>query len=224
VLAGCELSDMDGVTLAHALKSDAPGCALRVVIVATVTQWKRYQATLHEQADACVVRPVRPARLLEAICSDTVTTARGAADRRISAGDSAPFATTGARALVVEDNIVNQRVAVSMLAKLGVRADVAADGAEAIETLRQLPYDIVFMDCQMPHMNGHDATMCIRRMGGAIAQVPIVAMTADVIEGAQERCAASGMNDFIPKPVNADALARALHRWLKPAATTADHS
>jgi PAS domain S-box-containing protein len=224
VLAGCELSDMDGVTLAHALKSDVAGDGVRVVIVASVTQWKRYQTTLHEHADACVVKPMRPARLLEAICAEHATAPRGAADRHIGAADNVKFEATGARALVVEDNIVNQRVAVSMLAKLGVRADVAADGAEAIETLRQLPYDIVFMDCQMPHMNGHDATMRIRRMGGAGAQVPIVAMTADVVEGAQERCAASGMNDFIAKPVNAGALARALHRWLKPAATTADRS
>jgi two-component system, sensor histidine kinase and response regulator len=224
VLAGCDLSDMDGITLAHTLKSGPPGSTARVVIIASVTQWKRHQAALHDQADACVVKPARPARLLEAICGENATPARGSADRRIGAGDSAPFAATGARALVVEDNIVNQRVAVSMLAKLGVRADVAADGVEAIETLRQLPYDIVFMDCQMPHMNGHDATMRIRRMGGATAHVPIVAMTADVIEGAQERCAASGMNDFIAKPVNADALARALHRWLKPATTIANRS
>jgi two-component system, sensor histidine kinase and response regulator len=224
VLADCELSDIDGMTLARALKADPAGNTVRVVIVASVTQWKRHHGASHEQVDACVPKPIRPARLLEAISGEHVTTPRGSPARRVGVADSAPFDATGARALVVEDNIVNQRVAVSMLAKLGVRADVAADGAEAIETLRQLPYDIVFMDCQMPQMNGHDATMRIRRMGGPIAQVPIVAMTADVVEGAQERCAASGMNDFIAKPINADALARALHRWLKPAATIADRS
>ena len=127
------------------------------------------------------------------------------------------FASRGIRALVVEDNAVNQKVAVMLLGKLGVRADVAGHGREGLEMVRMIPYDIVFMDCQMPEMNGYEASTEIRRLDLPAARVPIIALTADVVEGARERCAAAGMNDFIPKPLQMENLARALRMWLPPA-------
>ena len=120
--------------------------------------------------------------------------------------------------LVVEDNIVNQRVAVALLDKLGVCAEVAAHGLEAITMLESAAYDLVFMDCHMPTMNGYDATMRIREMAGAQGRVPIVAMTADVMDESRQQAARSGMNDFVVKPVDATEFARALRTWLPAAA------
>jgi CheY-like chemotaxis protein len=124
--------------------------------------------------------------------------------------------------LVVEDNAVNQKVAVMLLAKLGVRADLASDAREALEMLRILPYDLVLMDCQMPEMNGYEATQEIRRMTGTNRNVPVVALTADVIGGTKERCLQARMNDLLTKPVDLESLSRALRTWLKPRDTSAD--
>ena len=122
--------------------------------------------------------------------------------------------------LVVEDNAVNQKVALMMLARLGIRADVAGNGVEAVNMLKLLPYDVVLMDCQMPEMNGYEATAAIRKMEGSNRGVKIVAMTADVMAGCREQCLSAGMDDFIAKPVKLDDLARALQVSCEPPLAT----
>jgi CheY-like chemotaxis protein len=117
------------------------------------------------------------------------------------------------RVLVAEDNPVNQRVAVKMLEKLGCRADVVADGNEALEAVLRVPYDIVFMDCQMPEMDGFEATVRIRRLPGGSGKTPIVAMTANALRGDREKCIAFGMNDYLSKPVTQEALGTILKKW-----------
>ena len=97
-----------------------------------------------------------------------------------------------------------------MLERLGVRADVAANGREAVAMGQMLPYDIVFMDCQMPDMNGYEATREIRRRGIPDRSVTIIAMTAEAIEGSRERCIDAGMDDFISKPVRLEDLIEAI--------------
>ena len=115
--------------------------------------------------------------------------------------------------LVAEDNMVNQRVAVKMLERLGCRADVVADGSQAVRRLALVPYDLVLMDCQMPVMDGYEATAAIRRASHARANVPIVAMTAHALQGDRERCLAAGMNDYIPKPVQPVDLRGVIERY-----------
>ncbi len=122
--------------------------------------------------------------------------------------------------LVVEDNAVNQKVAVMLLAKLGISADVAADGREAVELLRLLSYDMVLMDCQMPEMNGYDATAMIRRLDGPNRGVPVIAMTAQALDGARDRCIQAGMDDYITKPVSIEDLARVLRTSLREGVTS----
>jgi CheY-like chemotaxis protein len=121
------------------------------------------------------------------------------------------FAERDLRVLVVEDNAVNQLVATRMLERLGVRADVASNGRHALEMVQLSFYDLIFMDCQMPEMDGYQAAVEIRRRAGRNPQVPIVAMTADVLKGSRERCLQAGMNSFISKPVKLDDLVKALH-------------
>ncbi len=121
-----------------------------------------------------------------------------------------------ARILVVEDNAINQKVAQGLLKKFGVQVDLAANGEEAITSLENLPFDLVFMDCQMPVMDGYDATQKIRHSESKVLNrdIPIIAMTANSMEGDREKCLAVGMNDFISKPVNPNKVQEALRRWL----------
>jgi CheY-like chemotaxis protein/anti-sigma regulatory factor (Ser/Thr protein kinase) len=119
------------------------------------------------------------------------------------------------RVLVAEDNTVNQRVAVRQLQKLGFSADVAGDGLEAVEAIERIPYDLVLMDCQMPELDGFAATAEIRRREKHGRHVPIVAMTANALEGDRERCIAAGMDDYLPKPVREAELESVMRRWLR---------
>jgi PAS domain S-box-containing protein len=121
------------------------------------------------------------------------------------------------RILVAEDNPVNQKVAQAMLRKMGLQADVVANGLEAVNALQTIPYHLVLMDCQMPEMDGFEATCIIRRQGSKALNpgIPIIAMTALVMQGDRERCIQAGMNDFIAKPVKRRELAEMLTRWLE---------
>jgi len=126
------------------------------------------------------------------------------------------------RILVAEDNPVNQKVAQAMLKKMGLRADVVANGQEAVNALQIIPYDLVLMDCQMPEMDGFEATRTIRQ-GGSKAlnpEIPIIAMTAFTMRGDRDKCIQAGMSDFIAKPVQQKGLTELLARWL--AITTKD--
>ena len=121
-----------------------------------------------------------------------------------------------ARILVVEDNITNQMVAQGTLKKFGIQTDLAANGKEALHALENLPYDLVFMDCQMPVMDGYEATHCIRDPQSKVLDktIPIIAMTANAMQGDKEKCLAVGMNDFISKPVSQNNLKKILQSWL----------
>ena len=116
--------------------------------------------------------------------------------------------------LVAEDNPVNQRVAVRMLERLGLGADVAADGAEAVQSFGRQPYAAVLMDCQMPELDGFEATARIRAREGTGRHTPIIAMTASAMRGDRERCLAAGMDDYVSKPVTIESLRTVLERWL----------
>lgn len=117
------------------------------------------------------------------------------------------------RALVVEDNMVNQRVIVQMIEKRGYKADVASNGLEALDLLSRTAYDVVLMDCQMPVMDGYEATREIRRLEGSNRHTTIVAVTANAMVGDREKCMAAGMDDYLSKPVKMEALEAMLNRW-----------
>ena len=174
--------------------------------------------------DACVSKPVRQSQLLSTLVgawdrrhaahppTDPPEPA-GAADRK------APLRTASTaencRILVVEDNVVNQVVASRLLARLGLHSDLAANGREAVEMAALRPYDLILMDCQVPEMDGFEATRLIRGLAGDAGRVTVIAMTADARQGTRETCLAAGMDDNLAKPVNLQGLRELLQRWLQ---------
>ncbi|MFA6373325.1 MAG: response regulator, partial [Methanothrix sp.] len=140
----------------------------------------------------------------------------GAIDRIETKPDISQSFKRKMRILVAEDNPVNQKVAQALLRKMGLQSDVVANGQEAVNALQTTPYDLVLMDCQMPEMDGYEATSKIRQQESKALNpcIPIIAMTALVMQGDREKCIQAGMNDFIAKPVLRRDLAKMLARWL----------
>jgi len=168
---------------------------------------------------AALAKPVRRAELFEAIAA-----ALGAADvpDRPDTARPAPNAMPetvglhGSRVLLVEDNPVNQEVARGMLERMGVRLAVAKDGHEALEHLGREEFDLVLMDCQMPGLDGYETTAEVRRLeesGSHRERMPIVALTADAVDGDRETCLAAGMDDYLAKPFTYAGLAQIVERW-----------
>ena len=114
---------------------------------------------------------------------------------------------------MVEDNLVNQKVAARILEKAGHRVDLANNGLEAVAAVRSGSYDMVLMDIQMPEMDGYEATAEIRRMAPEFSELPVIAMTAHAMKGDRENCIASGMDDYISKPVRPKGLLEMVQRW-----------
>jgi PAS domain S-box-containing protein len=202
------LPDMDGRAVARAIKADPALAAVRLILLTSVGYRGQRDETQRAELSAYLSKPIRQSQLY-----DCMAMVLGHATT-----PSAPRLTTSpilrdalaqipSRVLVVEDNVVNQKVAVRLLEKRGCRVDVAANGREAVTMLAQLAYDIVLMDCQMPEMDGFAATAAIREREASTGHhVPIIAMTANAMQGDRERCLAAGMDGYLAKPITADAL------------------
>jgi signal transduction histidine kinase/CheY-like chemotaxis protein len=223
VLLDYQMPGMDGATLAAAIKADPALAGTSVIMLTSIGQWSEVRSGAGGAIDACLVKPVRQSQLLNTLAttwSKKLLAGAPPAKSRKQAGEirldlASEFAGSQIRVLVAEDNIVNQKVATRMLEKLGLRADVAANGREAVEMCELLPYDVVFMDCHMPEMDGYAATREIRRRVGASERIAIVAMTAEAMEGCRAQCIASGMDDYIVKPVKLEELLGALRKWAR---------
>jgi len=184
--------------------------SLRLVVIGAASHRPDPRVVAIGARASVVVRPLRQRDLLDAFGPRVQRVERAA-----SAATSQDTALGPARILLVEDSLVNQKVALSMLRRIGCRAETASDGIEALEKLGESAYDLVLMDGQMPRMDGFTAVRALRErertLGG---HVPVIAMTAHAMQGDRERCFAAGMDDYLTKPVNREALAAIFARWI----------
>ncbi len=214
-LLDLRMPDMDGLTLARLIRHWRGPEELPLVILTSLGQQETGLGPL--QLAAFLTKPIRQTQLYRVLLSVIGNRGLVIGEKPKTPTDSSPITnhqspiTPGLRILLAEDNQVNQKVALAMLGRLGCRADVVSDGAEAVAAVRQRPYDLVLMDMQMPGMDGLEATRAIRGLADAV-QPRIVAMTANVMRGDRECCLQAGMDDYIGKPIDADELAAALSR------------
>lgn len=186
---------------------------VRLVLLTVVghrTDWPRLERL---GFSGYVVKPPHQSQLLAALDGMAFAITAQTADSSLSQMAMAP-AGTHRRLLLVEDSITNQMVATAILKSAGYQVDVAGDGLEAVEAVRTVPYDLVLMDIAMPELDGFGATAAIRAMPDPIGSLPIVAMTANVMEGDRDRCLAAGMNEYIPKPIDRVVLLETVARSL----------
>ncbi|MCG8427853.1 MAG: response regulator, partial [Chromatiales bacterium] len=213
-LLDMQMPGMDGAQLGTLIHNDKKLAATHTVLL--TSQGRRGDAQkMHNVGFAGYLsKPINQSELYNALLQ--VAGLHDNDKRLITRYTARELPRFEARILVVEDNVTNQEVAQGMLEKYGVHVDLVANGKEAIEALAQLPYDLVFMDCQMPIMDGYAATRKIRESHSPVQNhdIPIVAMTANAMQGDRERCIAVGMNDYIAKPVDTSKLLQALEQWL----------
>ncbi|HUS04909.1 MAG TPA: response regulator [Bryobacteraceae bacterium] len=208
------MPEMNGLELARAIKADPRLAALQLVLMPSFGQREDCEAA-KAGLGAYLVKPVRQRQLYD--CLTKLLAAPGAAPSvTVPLEPAALKPVSQTRVLIAEDNMVNQKVAIMQLRHLGYRADVVANGAEVLEALARIPYDVVLMDCHMPEMDGFAATEEIRRGEAGTRHTVIIAMTANAQAGDRERCLASGMDDYVSKPVDVLQLQRALERWQMP--------
>ena len=235
----CAIVDMqipgvNGAALAQAIRADSRYAGTRLIVHTLLGDSSEPHAFGAMGFDACLMKPIRrleTRRILEKIAGEAAGMACVSPVRAIDsqAAPAEPRPAAGAlpaavpqrtqtqvRILLAEDNLTNQLVAKGLLGKMGLTADVAMNGREAVQRLTTQDYDLVLMDCQMPEMDGFEATRQIRDPQSAVRnhQVPIIAMTANAMAGDQQRCLAAGMNGYVAKPVEPELFAAELQKWL----------
>ena len=214
------MPEMDGVTLARAIAEHTRAGALPLVLCTSLG--RREARADGEPFTAYLHKPIKPSQLFDTVMSVLADRPVPVAPRGVARSELDP-AMAGRhplRILLAEDNVVNQKVALRLLAQMGYRADTAANGLEAIDAVGRQTYDVVLMDVQMPELDGFEAAREITRRWPATQRPRIIAMTANAMHGDRELCVAAGMDDYVSKPIRIDELVAALERV--PAATTID--
>ncbi len=213
VLLDYHMPEMDGPAVARAIARDSSLAGIHIVLLSSSAERVQARNEADVRIAAYLTKPVRQSQL-----HDCLATVMGKASSRTEvvtqpAPASAPT-QVGIRLLMAEDNAVNQKVGARMLEKMGYPVDIVGSGADAVSALAKGSYAAVIMDCQMPEMDGYEATAEIRRLEGAGRHTPIIALTASAMVGDRERCLAAGMDDYLSKPLRDADLAAVLSRWL----------
>jgi CheY-like chemotaxis protein len=214
------MPEMDGEALGRAIKAKP---ALKETPLVMLTSWgQRGDAARVKEIgfSAYLTKPVKHSQLF-----DCLVTVLGKKPESTKEDGKPPLVTRHSlaearrkvRILLVEDNIVNQKLAMRLLEKMGYRSDAVSNGQEAVRALEMVPYDVVLMDVQMPEMDGYEATRVIRDPQSKVRnhEVPIIAMTANAMKGDRERCIEAGMDDYIAKPIEPQKLLEVIKTSLR---------
>ncbi len=236
VLLDYFMPEMDGFELANRIKADPANAKVHLVMMSSAGRPREFGARA-TPIEAWLTKPIKSGQLFKSLSSlptydgerlkrpappsagPAVPTAPAAAPPAAAAAPAeAPAAQMPAhgRILLVEDNPINQKVALTQLKRLGYEADGAANGREALEALDKASYDAVLMDCQMPEVDGYEATRELRKREAGKRHTLVIAMTAYGLAGDREKCLAAGMDDYLAKPVRKEQLSEILKRWLAP--------
>ncbi|MBV9999906.1 MAG: response regulator [Verrucomicrobia bacterium] len=224
MLLDLEISETDGLSLARAVKAEPELAATRLVLLTPFGKPPAADALRKAGIAAWRSKPVRQSTLLD--CLTEVLDPHPAPHSAAAAPSGTPGEGGPAgRILVVEDNLVNQRVALAQLRKLGWSANAVGNGYEALAALERVPYEVVLLDCQMPEMDGYQTAAEIRRREGLglLERTWIVALTAHAMVGDRERCLVAGMDDYLSKPLQIEKLRSALLRRNRPQPVAADN-
>jgi CheY-like chemotaxis protein len=202
----------DGIDLRAAILKEPWADGVKLVLSSSVGTINGHGSARNYGFDAALPKPIRPGMVLN--CLKHLFDSSAAAPEAIPVKPArdrqrqAPL-----RILVVDDNHINRLLMIGILNGSGYHADVVVNGREALQAIRAMPYDIVLMDAQMPVMGGIEATQKIRQMNGAIATIPIIAVTAHALKGDCERFLEAGMNDYVAKPINRTELLEKIAFW-----------
>ncbi|HZO83373.1 MAG TPA: PAS domain S-box protein [Candidatus Binataceae bacterium] len=230
VLLDYFMPEMDGLELANRIKADPANADVHLVIMSSAGRPREFGARA-TPIEAWLTKPVKSGQLFKCLTAlpphdgerprrapapATLTPAERASAAVAPAKAAETAAPAGGRILLVEDNPINQKVTLAQLKRLGYEADGASNGREALQAIERTAYDAVLMDCQMPEMDGYEATRELRRREAGKRHTVVIAMTAYGLAGDREKCLAAGMDDYIAKPVRKEQLAQILQRWLAP--------
>ena len=215
-LLDMHMPGMDGAELGRLIKADEKIKGTRLVMLTSLGKRGDAEKLTGVGFTGYLPKPIRPDLLRKCLALVLGREEATGSDRNlITRHTVAETSRKKLRVLVAEDNTTNRIIAIKMIEKLGHVAEAAENGREAVESLRRMPYDMVLMDCQMPIMDGFEATRVIRNSDSRVRnpRIPIIALTAHAMKGDRELCLESGMDDYLSKPVNPQELAAALDRW-----------
>ncbi|MEJ2115874.1 MAG: response regulator, partial [Gammaproteobacteria bacterium] len=208
------MGDENGIELIRTIAKDAKIQPLKLVLMTNQFNPEAFLERVRE-IDSYVKKPLRQSTVFNCISDMINMSVPIITDKiKIVPGGSKSIPNFNATILIVEDNNANQQVAQAMLERLGCNCSIAANGIEALKLLELAKYDAIFMDCNMPEMDGYETTGQIRQLDNEVSQIPIIAMTANVLDGDREKCIQAGMNDYTRKPLKLEKLIEKIERWV----------
>ncbi|MBC8413407.1 response regulator [bacterium] len=209
-----QMPEMDGVELAHILKSKEEFSDLHMVMLSSMGH--SFKSAHEAGVEAYITKPVRRSHLYDAIVTVIMGSNAIGEERNLSPADANLRSVYDGKVLLVDDNPVNLEVGREMLEFLGLSVEAATNGREAFEKHNREEFSVIFMDCQMPEMDGFEATKKIRENEGRSRHTPIIALTANAIQGDRELCLDAGMDDYLSKPFSLEQIEKKLSKWMKP--------